>query len=150
MNQKRRLNTLNSEVYKIWLLKLECTSITNVTKLHAEFLRFWNAFYFPLFLSVWFSVGHFSLFWSVMYLLRCFPFLWQCQLTPLNLPLLLSKCLDVPFEAFLSISHHFQHQRLTSVRGKFAANKPCPASRCVFRWKKWNYEMNLKSSTSTV
>lgn len=107
MNQNSRFNTLNSEVYKIWLLKLECTSITNVTKLHAEFLRFWNAFYFPFFLSVWFSVGHFSLFWSVMYLLRCFPFLWQCQLTPLNLPLLLSKCLDVPFEAFCPLATIF-------------------------------------------
>lgn len=85
-------------MYKIWFLQLDCTSITNVTKLQAEFLNFWNAFYFPFSSSFWFSLGCFSLFWSVMYLLRCFPFLQQCQLTLLNLPLLLSKCLDVPLK----------------------------------------------------
>lgn len=139
MNQNITFNTLNSGMYKIWFLQLDFTSVTNVTKLHAEFLRFWNALYFPFSFSFWFSVDHFSLFWSVMYLLRCFPFLWQCQLTPLNLPLLLSECLDVLFEASLSIIYHCQHQRLTLVRVKFAANKPFSLSRCALRWKKWNY-----------
>lgn len=129
-------------------MQLDCTSITNVTKLHAEFLRCWNVLHFPFSFSFWFSVVHFSLFWSVMYLLRCFPFLWQCQLTPLNLPLLLSEYLDVLFEAFLSIIHHFQHQRLTLVRVKFAANKPFPSLLVDVCWDERNGIMKWASKTA--
>lgn len=137
-------------MYKIWFLQLDCTSITNVTKLPAEFLKFWNAFYFPFSFSVLIFCRSLPSLLICDIFAQVFPIFTAVSINSLKFAPVALKMSWCPFEASHYIIHHFQHQRLTSVRGKFAANKPCPASRCVFRWKKWNYKTNLESSTSTV